>query len=323
MPDSGGSGKLDTVMRTQLVHALLFVVSVGLLYLATAVWWFEKWRKREPVSGFSRFFARKSTGRVLNIVSFLGIICILYGFFIEPWMLTVRTHEIVTDKLPADVRIRIVHVADMHIRTFGKYEQNVIEMVKELKPDIIMHSGDFYAFSDDTEAGAIRFVSAFDVPQYFCRGNLDRLGDVDALTKATGLIELANEVQETTVNGAKLVIAGFLWGRDDAIKDIASEMPQDTFNIVLYHAPYGFAELNGTPADLMLAGHTHGGQIRLPFYGALITMDPLGKKYESGIYHEQDATLIVSRGIGCEPLVPPVRFLCRPEIVVVDLIGKE
>ena len=101
-----------------------------------------------------------------------------------------------------------------------------------------------------------------------------------------------------------------------------AELPANTFNIVLYHHPSGFAQTWGTPTDLMLAGHTHGGQIRLPLYGALVTLDRFGKRWESGRFRENGVTLIVSRGLGCEPGTPEMRFCCRPEVVVVDLVGR-
>jgi hypothetical protein len=75
--------------------------------------------------------------------------------------------------------------------------------------------------------------------------------------------------------------------------------------------------------DLYLAGHTHGGQVRLPVWGAIITMSAYGKQYESGLYQLNPTTLYVSRGIGLEGLsLPRVRFLCPPEMVLIEL-GNE
>jgi predicted MPP superfamily phosphohydrolase len=75
--------------------------------------------------------------------------------------------------------------------------------------------------------------------------------------------------------------------------------------------------------DLYLAGHTHDGQIRLPLYGALVTSSVYGRRYASGLFREGDTTMYVSRGIGFEGGgLPRARFLCRPEVVSVDLVGK-
>jgi uncharacterized protein len=70
-----------------------------------------------------------------------------------------------------------------------------------------------------------------------------------------------------------------------------------------------------------LAGHTHGGQVRMPFYGALLTMSRFDKKYEMGLHTVSGTSLFVSRGIGFEPRMPRIRFFCRPEIAVIDVVG--
>jgi predicted MPP superfamily phosphohydrolase len=78
------------------------------------------------------------------------------------------------------------------------------------------------------------------------------------------------------------------------------------------------------PVDLYLCGHTHGGQVRLPIYGAIITSSSLGKRYEMGPYVEQDTTLYISRGIGLEGLsAPRMRLLCPPEIILFSLSGSK
>ena len=75
-------------------------------------------------------------------------------------------------------------------------------------------------------------------------------------------------------------------------------------------------------ADLLLAGHTHGGQLCLPFYGAIVTSSSYGKRYESGLARKENTTMYISRGLGFEGgRMPRARFLCRPEIVSVDLKG--
>jgi len=73
--------------------------------------------------------------------------------------------------------------------------------------------------------------------------------------------------------------------------------------------------------DLYLAGHTHGGQVRAPLYGAIVTFSEFGKRYEMGPYRVGGTMLYVNRGIGFEPELPRVRFLARPEVAVIDLIG--
>jgi predicted MPP superfamily phosphohydrolase len=97
----------------------------------------------------------------------------------------------------------------------------------------------------------------------------------------------------------------------------------ESFDILLYHSP----DLAPTAAelgyDLQLSGHTHGGQVRLPLFGALYTSSLLGKRYEAGRYQVGDMTLYVTRGLGLEgKAAPRVRFLCSPEIVLWEIGGR-
>jgi predicted MPP superfamily phosphohydrolase len=90
--------------------------------------------------------------------------------------------------------------------------------------------------------------------------------------------------------------------------------------VFLYHFSDLVESLKRVNVDLYLSGHTHGGQVALPFYGAIITLSKFGKKYESGMYRVGETILYVNRGIGLEPRpAPQIRFLARPEITVFDI----
>jgi predicted MPP superfamily phosphohydrolase len=100
--------------------------------------------------------------------------------------------------------------------------------------------------------------------------------------------------------------------------------PPDKFTLLLYHSPDLMPEVSKTGIELYLCGHTHGGQIRLPIIGALVTSSFYGKRYEMGRYTENGTTLYVSRGIGMEGKgAPRMRFLCPPEIELFELRGNE
>jgi predicted MPP superfamily phosphohydrolase len=100
--------------------------------------------------------------------------------------------------------------------------------------------------------------------------------------------------------------------------------PPGAYTILLYHTPDLAEAAAAAGVDLYLAGHTHGGQIRLPWYGALTTSSAYGKRFEAGLYQVDLMSLYVSRGIGLEGLrLPRARFLCPPEIIVIDMIGPE
>jgi predicted MPP superfamily phosphohydrolase len=96
------------------------------------------------------------------------------------------------------------------------------------------------------------------------------------------------------------------------------------FDICLTHAPGIIPQAARRGFDLYLCGHTHGGQVRVPLWGALLTLAVHGKRFESGRYEVDDMTAYVTRGVGLEGggLAPRVRFLCTPEIVIVELVGE-
>ena len=96
--------------------------------------------------------------------------------------------------------------------------------------------------------------------------------------------------------------------------------PPEAYTLLLYHSPDLIETASSVGVDLYLAGHTHGGQVRLPFYGAVITFSAYGKQYEMGWYEVGATTLYVSRGLGMEGWdAPRMRFLCPPEMEVVEL----
>ena len=112
-----------------------------------------------------------------------------------------------------------------------------------------------------------------------------------------------------------------LWDSYDTGPKIPTA-PPDRFHLVLGHVP-NFA-LGDIPADLLVAGHTHGGQVRLPWIGPIITHSRIPHAWAAGLTElPGGGKLLVSRGIGMErKFAPPMRFLCRPELIVIDLVGE-
>jgi len=109
--------------------------------------------------------------------------------------------------------------------------------------------------------------------------------------------------------------------RDKAVLDyLIAQVPEQAYKLLLYHSPDLIEAAAAVDIDLQLSGHTHGGQIRVPFYGAIFTSSTYGKRFEMGRYDVEGTVLYVSRGLGMEGSVAPrARFLCPPEIVVVEI----
>jgi len=307
---------------SQLIAVGLFLAFVFLVYYLTfRSLWDRMWGK-PPRGRLDRCLRSRTVTAFLMAAVVVGSGCIFYGFFIEPQRLVVTHYTVATPKLPKGARIRIVHIADLHTRTEGVRERKLPGLVAALEPDLILHTGDFFSKTDASASAVEKLLRSLQAPQFACMGNLDGYADFDGVLKRAGAVALDGAAQSVTVGAYTLSLTGFPSGAVPLMHRALQTLSADTFNIVLYHHPDGFPEIWNTNADLMLAGHTHGGQVRLPFYGALVTLDRYGKRFEYGRYTEEGKTLIVSRGIGCEPGLPELRFLCAPEVVVIDVVGE-
>ena len=139
------------------------------------------------------------------------------------------------------------------------------------------------------------------------------------LFSGTGFQLLNKDLIRLTKNKENFYICGINYSRPDRLAQVLKNSNSSDFRILLYHTPDLIKEAVDKGIDLYLCGHTHGGQVRLPFYGAIVTFSGYGKKYESGKYIVGKTVLYVNRGVGMENNIPRVRFLCRPEVLVIDV----
>ena len=138
----------------------------------------------------------------------------------------------------------------------------------------------------------------------------------------TGFERLEHETVRLEKDGQAIYLSGFGLG-SAAHRSTLREVPTDAYSVMLHHTPDLVESLDRCGVDLYLCGHTHGGQVAAPFYGAIITFSKFGKKYESGLFDVKGTTLYVNRGIGMEGgKAPRVRFCSRPEVAVFDIVGK-
>jgi len=262
---------------------------------------------------------------VLHALAIIGIVCLLYGRFIEPYRVQVNTFTVRTEKL-SGTSFRLVQISDLHCDKKPVNEHKMVEIVNSLQPDIIVFTGDAL----NTRAGLPRLqttLKALDagIAKLAVRGNfeVDYWPDVDVFG-GTGFEVLDHNTVTLEKNGESISISGLSCEYTHGFERLLASVPGDRFSVFLYHYP----DLAGEPAvmnaDLYLCGHTHGGQVALPFYGALVTLSKHGKKYESGMYNIGDTVLYVNRGIGLERSpAPKVRFFARPEIAVFEIMPVE
>lgn len=261
--------------------------------------------------------------RIIFSLAVVGFGCFGYGHFIEPYWVEVRKVEIKSAKIPKNVdRIRLVHISDIHSDPQPRLEERLPKIIAEQNPDAIFFSGD----STNSEAGVPVFKKCLTelakiAPTFAVKGNWDLT--TQALFEETGATQLKGNLENPVIKGVKLNITGLTVFSAIPIKDVFSNAPKENFTIFLYHYPDEIKEVAEQKADLYLAGHTHGGQVALPFYGAMVTLSKYGKRFEAGTYRIDETWLNVNRGIGMEGgNAPRVRFFSRPEVTVIDILPE-
>ena len=210
---------------------------------------------------------------------------------------------------------RFVHFTDLHHKGDRAHTRSVVDTINSLAPDFVCFTGDIME-EGKFLAEALDLLSGVKAPMYGVPGNHDYWSRVpfDGIRQcfaATGGAWLVNEqhvISGGTINLIGLARFGGHYPMPSAVPGIK--------NLVLMHYPAWVKQLTGGPFDLILAGHSHGGQVRLPFYGPVIV--PFGvDEYDLGLFQTAAGPLYVNPGIGWFPL--PVRFNCRPEITVIEV----
>jgi predicted MPP superfamily phosphohydrolase len=298
------------VAATVLVGALGVLVRMGL----------ERAGRRErPRRAAVRWWRRT----VLTLAA-VGVACIAYGAAVEPYWPEVTRVRLETAKFPAGQRpMRIAQISDLHSDAKTRLEDVVPRLVADEHPDAIVFTGD----AINSKAGfenfrrCMRALAAI-APTFAVRGNWDMWfwASVD-LYADTGVRELSGDGAEVVVGDARVWICGAAVGDELNVPRAVGAAPPGDYVVFLFHYPdeiYGVARDGRT--DLYCAGHTHGGQVALPLYGAIITLSRFGKRFESGLYRVDSTWLYVNRGIGMEGgNVPRVRFCARPEVTVFEI----
>jgi uncharacterized protein len=283
--------------------------------------------------GQSIIFAAKKKKRLAVLPTIFSILALAVGvnsMLIEPYDLQVERHEF------QDARIhepfRIVFLTDIQTDHVTEYEKCVFETVVELKPDLVLFGGDYI------QAGANNAQVATDLNvlmreadfahkstfgAYAVRGNVDPNLWTDVF-EGTG-VHVVEETETFEVGPIVLTALG-IWDSTGWPGLELEERIDDKFHVILGHVPTFFVDTAETgEGDLLLAGHTHGGQIRIPGYGPILTLTPrLPRDWAAGLTElegdDGPRRMIVSRGVGMERgYAPRVRFMCRPDIRVIDL----
>jgi uncharacterized protein len=255
---------------------------------------------------------------------------LLYAWLVEPNWIEVTQHEARFKTLPEEFNgLVVAHLSDLHMRRYGIRENRVLSLLAEAKPGVVVITGDFTLEGSDP-AAIQRFLRDLrDLHPPFgiwaVLGNNDHWyppaendAAVRTFFKDAGVALLVNQWGRLGKGLDTLSLVGV----DDPFSgyaDLAAALKgtqRTPFAVLLTHSPQIIMQADLMRFDLVLAGHTHGGQIRLPGIGALWL--PVGSEdYESGWFYGQSAQMYVSRGVGTSIL--PFRFFCRPEIALITL----
>ena len=245
-----------------------------------------------------------------------------YSYFIEPNKLEVTNYTIQDKELSG---VKIVFASDFHIKPYGqKRLEKIVEIINKQNPDVVVSAGDFVCGHTEHSTmhpqkiaeGLAKVKSKYGF--YTTLGNHDGWYDrwyIKELLEKQNIKVLNNKNEKLQINGKEIFIAGVedmmtaFPNVEDALKGTKSP------TILLTHTPDVFPDIPRN-VNLTLAGHTHGGQVRLPIIGPIFTASNYGNKYAIGFIEENGKKLITTRGIGVSIL--PFRFNCPPEIVVIE-----
>ncbi|MBI5243873.1 MAG: metallophosphoesterase [Elusimicrobia bacterium] len=317
---------------SELVAAQAFLAAVAAVFYIEARLLLHAWlhRREKPRPRFWTSLSEAASRRLclfFHAAAALGAGCVLYGFLLEPSWIEVKTVRLSSPKIArASGTIRIVQISDFHSEAKPRNEPRAAGIVDSLKPDIIAVTGDYLNTPEGLPA-ARRLLSSLHAPYgVFCvRGNYDLMVPAPGLFDGLPLQHLDRRAALTDVRGTKVRVLGLDLESSPYFKRLmASSGPSPGYDILLHHFSDLVYEADEAGIDLYLSGHTHGGQIRLPLYGALVTLATFGKRFENGLYQVGRTALYVNRGLGMEGgLAPRARFLCRPEITVFEISTAE
>lgn len=267
------------------------------------------------------------------------IILLLWFFYWQNNSIEVNYVNYQNVKIPKSFQgFKILHVSDLHNKNFGKNQSKLIAKTKKSKPDIIVITGDLVDSHRLNIEVAMDYVkqAVTIAPVFYVTGNHERWSEVYPAIKdkllQLGVTVLDNESITIKKGDDKISIVGMMDPNfmttsvrstdnvDETLSMLANNVTTD-FSILLSHRPELISNYANKNLDIVFSGHAHGGQFRLPFIGGLYAPNQgFNPTYTSGLYREQNTTMLVSRGLGNS--VIPIRIFNRPELIVVTLSNE-
>jgi len=245
--------------------------------------------------------------------------------------LTVKKYDLYSDKING--AIKIVLLTDLHSCAYGKQQQKLIDKINQQRPDLILMAGDM-ADDDIPDDGIIELLEGISsqYPCYYVTGNHEfwsgRVGEIKDMFRSYGVVVLEGDCEDVLVNGQTISICGIDdpdGGKgifDKQLESLSGLIDTDQYTILLSHRPELFERYIGY--DLVLSGHAHGGQWRIPLIlpnGLLAPNQGVLPQYTNGIFEKDGTQMLVSRGLARESTRIP-RIFNPPELVEITLVSQ-
>ncbi|RIW32516.1 metallophosphoesterase [Bacillus salacetis] len=281
---------------------------------------------------------KKRKKRILFTLMILSILIIYY--FLQLNWLSITKETVHLEELPEEFNgFKIVQLSDMHNKEFGDGNIRLVKKINKINPDMIVITGDMLTNTRDVANNGdvlITFLENLnkDYPVYYVTGEHEeglyyedrnkyqKEGTKENYEKklsSLGVMVLNDSHTTVTRQDANINLYGLkehLSG-EIQIEERLGKPSQDEVNILLSHRPFYFEEYSEWGADLIFSGDTHGGMVHLPFIGGVVSTEGLFPEYDGGLFHNENSRMVVSRGLGNNPI--PLRINNRPDIVVVTL----
>lgn len=249
-----------------------------------------------------------------------------HGEVLEPNRLDVQRAEIPVKGLKAPVKL--VHLSDLQTDQIGPLQARVQKAANDFQPDLVVFTGDVLNHKS-LAAPAAAYLKGFQAEgKYFVSGDVDGVLDLPAFLAAAGFSFMDGRTHTQTVRGARLALSGVAvedaWDRNLLTK-LAHDSQAADARLLLSHRPDVLFAARDLGFDVLFAGHTHGGQVCLPFFGPIVTLSRVAREIAAGGVHALvSTTIVVSRGLGWEGhIAPRVRLFCRPHLLLLELVPSE
>ena len=288
------------------------------------------WRRRHPRA---HVLSRLCVGS-LGILSLLGMLAIVYGSFVEPRLLVVTERTV---RFPSIHPLKIAVISDLHVGPYkdSAFVRRVVQKTNMLFPDLVLLAGDFL-FDGESEMteleplkdlraslGVFAVAGNHDGGRYLTLARrpyagTDRTTELAVYLRTLGIRVLENEREVVQLPDQEIAVAGIddIWSPGSSLDDALRNLPDGMPTILLAHNPDVVLDTLSQKAHLIVAGHTHGGQIRLPLLGPVPPLPTkLGEKYDQGLFAIDDTTtLAITRGAG--ETLARARLFAWPEILL-------